>query len=165
MSSCSYVEFFRLREQVGGLKDSISAKNKMVKDLSYVAYSQNIISGETYNKLNFLTKDSTIQNRRVWLSNYLRITFAVKNKMVPFKRNYKVINIQNENTFSTESISRFSKITRRKLMFQKYDENQIVLLAQVMKKASQRMGVDPDTKTSIPYLIQEFNILNGRLKT
>jgi hypothetical protein len=45
-------------------------------------------------------------------------------------------------------------------LYAKYDENQIVLLAQIMKKASQRMGVDPDTQSGIPYLVQEFKIKN-----
>jgi hypothetical protein len=78
--------------------------------------------------------------------------------MIPFKRAYKVINLEDENSFSTERLKRFSKLTRRKLLFQKYDENQIILLAQVMKKASQRMGVDPDTKTLTPYLMMEYSI-------
>ncbi|MDD4976411.1 MAG: hypothetical protein PHY93_18785, partial [Bacteriovorax sp.] len=63
-----------------------------------------------------------------------------------------------ENAFSSERVKRFSKITRRKLLFEKYDEGQIILLAQVMKKASQRMGVDPDTKTSTPYIVNEFEV-------
>ena len=165
VDSCSYQEFFKIREVVGLPSDSLASKNKQLKDLAFVAYSKNIISVETFNKIKFLSKDSTIQNRRLWLSNYLRVTFSAKNKMIPVKRDYSVIDISKENGFSTEHIARFSNMTRRKLLYSKYDENQIVLLTQVMKKASQRMGVDPDTKTSVPYLIQEFNILNGNGET
>lgn len=164
-SSCSYYEYFKIREVVGLPSDSIKEKNKQIKDLAYVAYTKDILSLESYNKIKYLSQDSNIQKRRLWLGNYLRVIFSAKNKMIPVKRNYKVGNLAEENGFSVEHIARFSKITRRKLLYQKYDENQIVLLSQVMRKASQRMGVDPDTKTSVPYLIQEFNVLNSNGKT
>jgi hypothetical protein len=159
VESCSYVEFFRVREKIGTIKDTIDSKNSELKDLAYMAFTKNIISLETFNRIKFLTKDSTIQSRQVWLNDYFKIIFSAKNKMIPLKRNYKVVKIEAENSFSTERLSRFSKMTRRKLLYQKYNEGQIILLTQVMKKASQRMGVDPDTKTGVPYLIQEFNIL------
>lgn len=157
-SSCSYSEFIRLRENVGGLKDKVTSKNKELKKLAYLALDKKLISLETYNELKFLADNSTLNRRNVWLNNYFRITFLAKNKMIPFKRNYKVINLEDESKFSSERIKRFSSITRRKILFKKYDESQIILLTQVMKKASQRMGVDPDTKTSVPYLIHQFYI-------
>lgn len=165
VSNCSYIEFFKIRESIGLPSDKPADKNNLLKDLAYLAYTKNIITMETFHKIKFLSKNSTIQQRRVWLSNYLRIIFSAKNKMVPVKREYKVTNLSLENGFSSEHIARFNKITRRQLLYSKYDENQIILLAQIMKKASQRMGVDPDTKTGIPYMIQEFNILNGNGET
>jgi hypothetical protein len=165
VSSCSYNEFFRIRDYVGTPSDSIRKKNKLVKDLAYLAYRRDIITHETFNKIKFLINESTIQKRRLWLGNYLRITFAAKNRMIPFKREYKIKNVSSENTYSSERIARFNKITRRQLLYSKYDENQIILLAQIMKKASQRMGVDPDTKTSTPYLVEEFNVMNANGET
>lgn len=158
--SCAYVEYFKIRNQVGNYKDTISSKNNDVKDLAYIAYTKNILSLENYNKLNFLSQKSNIQERQIWLNDYLKIIFSAKNKMIPKNREYEVVKLDQENPFSTEMISRFSKVTRRKLLYRKYNEDQIIMIAQVMKKASQRMGVDADTKTSTPYLIQEFNILN-----
>lgn len=157
-SSCSYSEFIRLRESVGAPKDKLSVKNKELKKLAYSALTKKIITLGTYNELRFLAETSLINKRNVWLNNYFRITFLAKNKMIPFKRNYKVINLEDESKFSSEKVKRFSSITRRKILYKKYDESQIILLTQVMKKASQRMGVDPDTKTSAPYLVHEFII-------
>lgn len=158
VESCAYREFIKLREKVGSFKDSKSSKNKDLKDLSYVAFDKKIISVETYNRLKFLANDSTSDKRAIWLNDYFKIIFSAKNRMIPFKRTYKVINLEDESTFSTERVRRFSRITRRKLLFQKYDESQIILLSQVMKKASQRMGVDPDTKTGVPYFVHEYVI-------
>jgi hypothetical protein len=150
-----------MREKVGSYNDLVTVKNDDLKDLAFVALNRNIISLETFNKIKFLGKDSTIQNRKIWMNDYFKIIFQAKNKMIPFKRSYKVINLADEDTFSSEKVSRFSQLTRRKLLYQKYDENQIVLLSQVMRKASQRMGVDPDTRTGVPYLVQEFDVLNA----
>lgn len=158
VASCSLTEYALLRDSVGNIRDSKAAKNKLLKDLSYVALDKKLISIETYHKLRALSKSTTLESETPPLRKYFKIIFSAKNRMIPYKRNYKVINLEDENVFSTERIKRFSRLTRRKLLFQKYDENQIVLLSQAMKKTSQRMGVDPDTKTGIPYLIMEFNI-------
>ncbi len=160
VNSCSYIELIKMRDSVGIEKDSIVTKSKILKDLAFSALSKDIISLETYNKIKFLGIDSTLSKRNVWLNDYIKIIFNAKNKMIPFKRTYNVINLEDESSFSSERLKRFSQITRRKILYQKYDENQIILLSQAMKKASQRMGVDPDTKTGIPYIVQEFNIVN-----
>lgn len=161
ITTCSYKEFIRLKESVSTDKDSSSKKYKKTKSAALSAYAQGVITLSTYNKIQFLIEKSTIKDRQVWLSDYFKIIFSAKNKMIPFKRTYNVINLEDENVYSSEKIKRFSTLTRRKILFQKYDESQIILLSQVMKKASQRMGVDPDTKSGIPYLMQEFEITNA----
>lgn len=161
ITSCSYKEFIRLKETVSTDKDSSSKKYKKTKSAALSAYAHGVITLPTFNKIQFLIEKSTIKDRQVWLSDYFKIIFSAKNKMIPFKRTYNVINLEDENTYSSEKVKRFSTLTRRKILFQKYDESQIILLSQVMKKASQRMGVDPDTKSGIPYLMQEFEITNA----
>lgn len=161
VDSCSYNEFAKVRDNIGTLKDKKTTKDKDLKILSYLALDKKIITLETYNKIKFLVDDSTIAERNIWLSDYLKIVFSAKNKMIPVKNKYKVLNLEDESVYTTERVKRFSRLTRRKILFQKYDENQIIQLAQIMKKASQRMGVDPDTKTGIPYLLQEFHIDSG----
>lgn len=161
ITTCAYKEFIRLKESVSTDKDSSSKKYKKTKSAALSAYAQGVITLPTFNKIQFLIEKSTIKDRQVWLSDYFKIIFSAKNKMIPFKRTYNVINLEDENVYSSEKIKRFSTLTRRKILFQKYDESQIILLSQVMKKASQRMGVDPDTKSGIPYLMQEFEITNA----
>lgn len=87
--------------------------------------------------------------------------------MVPNQKTYTVKNIEDENSFSTEKIRRFSKITRRRNLYRKYDETQIILLSQVLQKASRRMGTDPDTESKTPYITQEFIVRgkNGKKET
>lgn len=165
VGACSYQEFVKIRDSLGSFKDSNSKKVKILKNLAMFAFEKKIISVQSYNQINFLAEKSTLSKRKLWMNDYLRIIFFAKDKMIPFKRNYKVINIEDENVFSSERIKHFSRITRRKLLFQKYDESQIILLSQVMKKASQRMGVDPDTKESAMYIVHEYQIEKAKGET
>jgi hypothetical protein len=101
-----------------------------------------------------------VTKRNYWLKDYFKVIFNAKNKMRPLKANYVVKNIEDEEGYSTERIRRFSRMTRRQLLYKKYDETQIILLAQVLQKASRRMGVDPDTESGKPVITQEFHTLN-----
>ena len=158
IGACSYQEFVKARDSLGGFKDSRSDKVKILKNLAMFAFENKIIPVKSYNEIMFLSDESTIGKRKIWMNDYLRIIFFAKDKMIPFKRSYKVINLGDENVFSSERIKHFSRITRRKILFQKYDESQIILLSQVMKKASRRMGVDPDSKTTGMYIVHEYQV-------
>lgn len=160
VQSCAYREFAKLQNAVGDKKDSLRTRNGILKDLIYKAYEEKVISLASFHKLRFLADSSTMNKRSFWLMDYVRTTIQAKNKMLPKKSNYKIVNLEEENAYSSELKGRFNKISRRKILYSKYEASQIVLLSQVMKKASQRMGVDVDTKSGIPYLIQEFQILN-----
>lgn len=87
--------------------------------------------------------------------------------MVSVSKGYKPINLDDEDKFSSERLKRFSKLTRRKILYRKYTETQIIMLAQVLQKASRRMGVDVDTESGTPYITQEFSVLqpNGERTT
>jgi hypothetical protein len=128
--------------------------------LSDKALKEKVIDLATFNKLEYLRTKSTVNKRNYWLADYFKIIFNAKNKMRPIKATYAVKNIEDESDYSSERIKRFSKLTRRKLLYKKYDETQIILLSQVLQKASRRMGVDPDTQSSAPVISQEFQILN-----
>lgn len=97
----------------------------------------------------------------------MKIILQAKNQMIPLKRTYKPIKLEDEDKFASERMKRFSKLTRRKLLYRKYDETQIIILAQIMQKASRRMGVDLDTESGTPYISQEFSVLqpNGERRT
>ncbi len=165
---CSTQEYIRLKESVSiptNSKEKVKAK--YLGTLSKAAYEKKIISLETYNKIEFFRTDSNLEKRYIWLNDYLKIILSAKNAMVPHAKGYEVKKLDAENKFSSEKLKRFSSITRRKILYKKYNETQIVLLSQVLQKASRRMGVDADTITKAPYLIQEFELLkeNGERET
>lgn len=164
---CLYQEY---RFVINNIKKANGEKSDSLKDLkrlSIEAFKANLIPLQTLNKLEYLRTESNVNKRDIWLKDYLSIILNAKNKMVPVKYSYQPRKIEEENEFSSERIKRFSKITRRKLLYRKYDETQIILLAQVLQKASRRMGVDVDTETKRPFISQEFTTLNpdGERKT
>ncbi len=166
VTKCGYREFNRLQNTVGLKSDTLKKRNSILRDLIFKAYEDGVLDITTTNILRFMVNSSTMNKRNIWLVDYVNTTIKAKNKLSPLKYKYQVVNLDEENKFSSERRSRFNKITRRKILYSKYDASQIILLAQVLKKTSQRMGVDPDTKTGVPYLIQEFQIMqeNGQVE-
>lgn len=160
-SRCLYQEYMFV---FNNLKKSDGTKTDKLKDfktLTIKAFEQNLFPLATFNKIRFLQDESSVNKRTIWLNDYLKVIFNAKNKMVPLKYSYKPRKIEEENEFSSRRIKRFSKITRRKLLYAKYDETQIVLLSQVLQKASRRMGVDVDTDSKRPIISQEFSVLQA----
>jgi hypothetical protein len=165
---CIYQEFTYLRREVRNKKDQAPKKPfKILKTLNKKALDQEIIDEQTYNKLDYLTVKSSLKNRYVWLKDYLTIIFNAKDQLTPYTKTYTPINLEDENDFSSKIIHRRSQLTQRKLLYRKYDETQIILLAQVLQRASRRMGVDQDTISGIPVISQEFSVLqeNGERET
>ncbi len=158
-NSCTYQSFVELKRQVRNKEGEYSKKSKELKVLNKKALESKIISLSTFNKLEFLRKKSALKKRMIWIKDYFSTIFKAKNKMKPISYDYTTNNLELENKFSTEKVRRFHSITRRKLLYRKYNETQIILLSQILQKASRRMGVDPDTISGRPYITQEFNIL------
>lgn len=157
-SKCFIQEYNRIVNNIRKSDGKKSFSLKSFKTLTIKALELKLISLSTYHKIRYHQTESKINKRSIWLNDYLSIIFNAKNKMVPVRYVYKPRRIEDEDDFSSERIKRFSKITRRKLLYRKYDETQIILLAQVLQKASRRMGVDPDTETGVPYISQEFTV-------
>lgn len=166
-SRCVYQEYIYVKSHLVGKNDKFTQKDSHLRKLTKKAYDDKVIDLETFNKLEFLRTRSTVNTRNYWLDEYFKIIFNAKNKMRPIKETYVVKNIEDENDYTSERIKRFSSITRRKLLYKKYDETQIILLAQVIQKASRRMGADPDVSASPPRIVQEFSLLteNGERET
>lgn len=158
--SCFLQEYNRAFNKVLGEDGRPSQNLKHFKRLTTRAYEKKIIDLPTFQKIRYLQTESKINDRTIWLNDYLRIIFNAKNKMVPLRYSYKPLSIEDEDDFASERIKRFSRITRRKLLYRKYDETQIILLSQVLQKASRRMGVDADTESGRPYISQEFTVMN-----
>lgn len=159
-SRCVYQEYVYIRRNIKNKKDKTSDKGAHFRILLDKALSDKVITLETFNKLEYLRTKSSVNKRSYWLNEYFKIIFNAKNKMRPIKSTYVVKEIQDEDDFSSERIKRFSKITRRKLLYRKYNETQIILLSQILQKSSRRMGVDPDTESKTPFITQEFSVLN-----
>lgn len=159
-NSCLYTQYNHIFNNIKNTDGKKTYSLKDFKRLTIKAFNEGIISRATYHKLRYLQTNSNVNNRDIWLNGYLGIIFNAKNKMIPHNTSYEPKDIELEDDFSTERIKRFSKLTRRKLLYSKYNETQIILLAQVLQKASRRMGVDADTETGKPYILQEFTILN-----
>jgi hypothetical protein len=159
IETCSYQEFIFLKNRI---KDSEGKKAEKplqeMKILNKEALKNKIISIETYNKLEFLRDHSNISERLILFKDYFKVIMRAKNQMRPVSKTYKPIKLEDEFNFSSEKIERFSKLTRRKLLYRKYDETQIILLAQILQKASRRMGTDLDTESGVPYISQEFTV-------
>ena len=159
-SRCVYQEFVFIKNSIKNKDGKDSDKKRHLKILLEKAYQEKVFDLATFNKLEYLRTESFVTKRNYWLKDYFKIIFNAKNKMRPLKATYVVKNIEDEEGYSTERIRRFSRMTRRQLLYKKYDETQIILLAQVLQKASRRMGVDPDTESGKPVITQEFHTLN-----
>jgi hypothetical protein len=159
-SRCIYKEYVFVKSHVKNKKSKPSQSDKHLRVLTRKAFDEKVIDLATFNKLEYLRTKSTVNERNFWLEDYFKIIFNAKNKMRPIKATYDVKNLEDESDYSNERIKRFSRITRRKLLYNKYNETQIILLSQVLQKASRRMGVDPDTESMAPIITQEFHILN-----
>jgi hypothetical protein len=149
--ACVYNSYIYLKKQ---LEDP-----KHLARLNRQALKEELITQETFNKLEYLRTQSDINKRVIWLNDYFQIIFHAKNKLQPLSYVYRPVNLENENDFSSRRIRRFSKITRRELLYRKYNETQIILLAQVLQKAARRMGVDPDTESKGTFITSEYSVL------
>ncbi len=159
-SRCVYQEFIFVKNNIKNKDNKFSDKNKFLKQLIKIAYKEKVFDLATFNKLEYLRTKSFVTKRNFWLKDYFKIIFNAKNKMRPIKATYVVKNLEEEDGFTSERIRRFSRMTRRQLLYKKYDETQIILLSQIIQRASRRMGVDPDTVSGRPVISQEFNTLN-----
>lgn len=158
-SICSNQEYIYIKNNIWISNEKKSERTGDLKALIIKAYDEKVIDLETYHKLEYFRKESDINKRNLWLKDYLKTILNVKNKLTPLTKTYEGQDIENEDPYASERVERFSSLTRRKILYQKYDATQIMMLAQVLQRASQRMGVDPDTDTSSAVILMEFNIL------
>jgi hypothetical protein len=164
---CFFQEYMFVSNNTRNAKGKKDDDNiKLFRGLTSKAYEEKIISLATYNKMAYLQTESQINDRSIWVNDYLKIVLNAKNKMVPLNYKYQPVKLEDEDMFASLRVKRLG-ITRRELLYRKYDATQIVLLAQVIQKASRRMGVDADTDTQRPSISQEFTVNgeNGERRT
>lgn len=170
-NTCLYQEFNYI---ISNLKDKQSKKEKklnykkkikLMGKLNEASFKSGLITKGAYKKLEYLRKKSFITERMIRLDDYFYIILNAKDKMASGTQQYEIINIEDENDFSTEKMRRFSKLTRRKKLYNKYDPTQIIMLAKVFENASRRAGVDPDIESQAPYIAQEYSYLDDNGKS
>lgn len=170
VNTCTYKEFFDLKKNIKKVqkiknegeeneKIKISSQEHF-KDLARAAFNEKFISFSTYKKLIYLNTDSYVQGRDLSLTNYFDIIFRAKNKLKPKNKKVTIVDINKEDNFASEKLKRFSQITRRRSLFRKYDQTQIIALAQILQHSARRMNADPDVSAKSPVISQEFSITN-----
>lgn len=158
---CVYQEFSWVRDNLTTKHKKPNYKKKLtiMRRLNVEALKDKLVSSNSFRKLEYLRKESFLNTRYISLEDYFDIVFKAKNKMRPINSEAEVMDIEKEDKFSTDQLKRWSKLTRRKSLYEKYDETQIILLSQVLQNASRRMGTDPDVESGVPFITQEFQIL------
>lgn len=131
-------------------------KSSEIRSLNAYAYKKNIISKEVFQKLEVLRLSEILVNTKIFASGYLNKTFWAKNSMKPKNARRYEIPLERERRFASLKAYRFQDISKREAFYQRYNEDQIVLLAKILKRASIRMGVDPDVQSSVPVIFQEL---------
>ncbi|MBD66484.1 MAG: hypothetical protein CME62_14830 [Halobacteriovoraceae bacterium] len=164
---CVYQEFNYIRDHVKNRKGEgeLSRKKKLksLKYLNELAYKEFLIDYGTYLKLEYMRDNDDYNDSYISLENYFEVIFKAKNKLITNDRltqDAKTLEMT-QSQFSTEAVSRYNKLTKRKDLYEKYSATEIMMLAQVLVKASRRMGVDPDVEASAPVIIQEFSFTNA----
>jgi hypothetical protein len=130
-----------------------------IKMLNRYALLKGVIDTKVFKKLEVL-RESEILERKIFSSGYFKKTFWAKNSMVPKNVRRYEIPIDQEDRYSSHKAFRFKDVSRREAFYHKYNEDQIVILANILKMASIRMGVDPDVEASVPVVFQELTYQN-----
>lgn len=157
-SACTYLEYKTLKANITKVKEK--SDNDHFHFLAKLAYKEKVISYATLQKLDYLNTKGSVTHRDNSLSAYFEIIFKAKNSMIPKNAPQMPVNLDQLDKFSTEKVRRFSNLTRRRVLYRKYSETQIIMLAQVLQRSSRRMGVDPDVVANTPYINQEFTTIN-----
>ena len=126
-----------------------------IKMLNRYALLKGAIDTNLFKKLEVL-RESNILERKIFAGGYFNKTFWAKNSMIPKNVRRYEIPIDQEDRYSSHKAFLFKDVSRREAFYHKYNEDQIVILANILKMASIRMGVDPDVESSIPVVFQEL---------
>lgn len=149
-SVCSLGAFYGLRADAANEKGKISKRELRI--LNTEAYHQGIISPDIYMKLQVLVDEDAL-DWPIYIGGYQDKIADAKNVMqytepLPLEDDME--------RFASEYVKRRKKLTRRKSLYYKYNATQIVMLAQVLERASMRMGLDPDVETSTPEIVTNY---------
>ena len=151
---CAIGAFYRLKNNSRNKKGN-RIKEKELKYINKLAYSENMIPLESFNRIETLRR-SDILERRIFLSGYLDKTFYAKDLLIPREATRYDIEVDRRDDYVVDKMGWFNNTTRREYLYNKYSDKQLIVLANILRKASIRMGVDADFSASIPEIRQEF---------
>lgn len=130
IKNCSTTAFENMFSSLNW-KNTRDLDNQIIK-LNFLALRNKVISLETFKKLEVLRKIK-IKNQTIALDHYLKIINEAKDKLT------KSPEIITENSFPTNYVSRRDGITQRENLYLKYTSTEVVILAQIIEKASKRI--------------------------
>lgn len=108
-------------------------RNQLLKRLNYLALDKEVISLETYHKLEVIREKEAL-DWPVYLFNYIDIIRNAKDKLSPTKRP-----VQDPAVFATKYADRKSKLTHRERLYKNFTSTQIMILAGIIEKTAKRM--------------------------
>lgn len=166
-TECAYGRFIDLLENVPlskkpKKKKVFKTRLKTLASYNKQALKASIISPASYHKLEYLRRHSNVIRGELWFADYFQTMQTVKDSNANDQPDNSIYQFEKENNFSSEHLKRLNKISVRELLYIKYNAQQISQLAEVLIKASRRMGSDPNVEAYLPTITQEFTIINDQ---
>lgn len=158
--TCSLDQWVELKNKIKPTKSKVTTKD--LRRLNAMAYTSGAISLDTYRKLEYFRKMKLLEKRKIFSASYLDKVLMAKNSLIPVSPRVYDLPVEQEDRFASRKGNIFRNVSMREDLYAKYDDEQLVMLAGVLRKASLRMGVDPDVQSSIPVISQNFTYLNER---
>jgi len=151
VDSCTVQTYLKHVNQLG--LSTASARSKDLRKLNWLALNQQIISLETYNKLEVLREANLTQ----WLVTTSRYIDIIKNA-----KDKKAVTVEDEATddYPSTYVLRKENITRRGKLYGAYNSTQVFLMSQIIERTAKRMDAkyvelsfqytdDPEGETEI----------------
>lgn len=108
-------------------------RDQLLRKLNYMAYDNEVISLETYNKLEVMRQKKAI-DWPVHIRNYIGIVTKAKDKLSPTGQPEF-----DPSTYSTKYADRKAKLTQRARLYRNFDSTQVIMLSDIILKTSKRM--------------------------
>lgn len=165
ITRCSFDVYDRMLQTLS-YRSTVDRDNQ-IERLNYLALSKNIITLETFNKLEVLRKRGVLE----WGMTFKRYADLINNAKDKLTKNPEA---KAENDFSVEYVSRRNGLTQRENLYRSYNSTQVMMLAQVIEKTAKRMDAkrallnwqytdDPNGETEI-YVLSPMEQYRAAIK-
>lgn len=131
VSKCSLNAYYKL--SVSLTWKDVKERDRILKRLNYLAVSQNIISTDTYYKLEVFRETKALD----WpthVANYMDIIKNAKDKLSPTGKPE-----MDPASHSTKFADRKKKVTHRERLYKNFSSTQVMILAGIIEKTAKRM--------------------------